>query len=208
MQQGAIEADPDSPMACTATSTDGGLRTVAENTNTLVRAARAADIPIIWGKEEHREDLADYGAEFLCSEPIHALEGSDGVALADAMDVDENDLEPAEYVVVKRRYDLFFRTDLEYLLDTYDVDTVIVVGVMTNICVHYTAHGAHERDYAFRVVEECTAAPTEFLHEAGLRFIEYLQPDGLQSLPEVIDGLETYDGNDVVGRVKETGRVQ
>ncbi|WP_165875275.1 cysteine hydrolase family protein [Natrarchaeobius chitinivorans] len=207
MQCGAFNADSDAPMACTATSVDGGLDRVAEYTNDLVEAARNADVPIIWGKEQHRPDLADYGAEFLCSEPIHALENSEGVSLASAMDVDDPVSRPAEYEVTKRRYDLFFRTDLEYILETYDIDTVIVTGIMTNICVHYTAHGAHQRDYAVRVPEECTAAPTEYLHEAGLKFIEYLQPDSLQSVADVIGSLETYEGNAIVRHVKETGTV-
>jgi len=116
-------------------------------------------------------------------------------------------MRPAEYLIEKRRYDFFHRTDLEHVLDTYDVDTVLLVGFMTNVCVHYTAHGAHERDYLFRAVEECTAAPTRDLHEAALRFMRYLQPRGVPGVEAVLAALSDYGGNPLVRRVKETGRV-
>ncbi|PSQ07421.1 hypothetical protein BRC95_04310 [Halobacteriales archaeon QS_5_68_33] len=76
-------------------------------------------------------------------EDLVAERTTDGATLDDRLDVDEADLPPAEYLVTKQRYNFFHRTDIPHILDTYDVDTVILVGFMTHICVHYTAHGAH-----------------------------------------------------------------
>jgi nicotinamidase-related amidase len=195
------------PMTSDAGSIPGGRGAYISVINDVVAAAREADVPIVWGKEVHRPDFADYGAEFESCEPPHGLADTAGATLDDRLNVDESDLPPAEYLVTKQRYNFFHRTDMPHILDTYDVDTVVLVGFMTHICVHYTAHGAHEHDYAFRVVEEGTASPTQELHEVGLRMLRYLQPRGVRSLDEVTDALADYEGNPVVERVRETGVV-
>jgi len=201
------DGDPSHPMHSGSGSVPGGRGAIMENIATVVERARAADVPIIWGKELHRTDFADYGAELESSEPEHGLYGTGAERIDDRLPVDESSMEPGEYVVVKRRYNFFHRTDIEHVLATYDVDTVILVGFMTNICVHYTAHGAHERDYAFRVVEEATGAPTPELHDIGLKCMRYLQPRGVRSLEDVTAGLDAYEGNPVLAEVERTGRV-
>lgn len=203
-QRDALEAE--GSLGSPASSTDG-LDSVIENINAVVAAAREADVPVIWTQEVHRPDLADYGGELLSSEPEHGLADSTEVGFHEDIDADVDDLPPAEYLVTKRRYDCFFRTDLDHLLDTFEVDTLVLVGVLTNVCVHYTAHGAHQRDYAFRTVEECTAAPTQDLHDAALQFMRYLQPDGVPSIGPVVDAFGDYEGNPLVERVKTEGRV-
>jgi nicotinamidase-related amidase len=203
-QQGG---DPDHPMHSGSGSIPGGRGEILSVINDVVEQAREADVPIIWGKEVHRPDFADYGAEFDSCEPEHGLADTDGATLDDRLVVDESNLPPAEYVVTKQRYNFFHRTDMPHILDTYDVDTVILVGFMTHICVHYTAHGAHEHDYAFRVVEEGTGSPTPELHDIGIRMLRYLQPRGVRGFDEVTAALKEYEGNPVVERVKETGLV-
>lgn len=207
-QGGFPEEGTDSPMTSGSGSIPGGRAEILEQINTVVEHARAADVPIIWGKEVHRPDFADYGAEFDSCEPVHGLADNDGTRLDERLVVDEDDLPPAEYLIDKQRYNFFHRTDLEHILDTYEVDTVILVGFMTHICVHYTAHGAHEHDYAYRVVEEGTGSPTQELHEIGLRMLRYLQPRGVRDIEEVTGALDEYGGNPIVRRVKDTGLVR
>lgn len=194
-------------MSSGAASIPGGRDAVMENIDTVVKHARNADIPIIWGKELHRPDFVDYGAELESCEPEHGIVGTQAEEFDPILSIDESNMEPAEYVVVKRRYNFFHRTDLEHILRTYDVDTVILVGFMTNICVHYTGHGAHEHDYAFRVAEQATAAPTQELHEIGLKCLRYLQPRGVRDLSEITDRLDEYEGNPLVKEVKEKGKI-
>jgi nicotinamidase-related amidase len=203
-QKDALTAE--GALGCPANSA-GGMDAVIENINAVVGAARDADVPIIWTEEVHRPDLADYGGELLSSEPEHGMADAEDTGFHEDIDADADDLGPAEYLLTKRRYDCFHNTDLPHLLETFDTDTLVLTGVMTNVCVHYTAHGAHERDYAFRTVEECTAAPEQDLHDSALRFMRYLQPDGVPSIDPVLEAFEAYGGNPVVERVKETGRV-
>lgn len=197
--------EPDGDTYCSAASVEN-TDEVVTNINRVVEAARAADIPIVWSKELHRQDYADSGLERL-ADPDHTVIGTAGAEFAPAVDVDEQDLPPAEYVVTKRRYNLFFNTDLEHLLATYGVDTVILVGVTTDVCIHYTAQGAHERDYLYRIVEECTAAPDQEVHEAALKLCGDRLPAGVQPIESVLSALARYDGNSLVRRVKETGTV-
>ena len=200
--------DEGAPVACRATS-EGVEDTeeVIQNINEVVRAARDADVPIIWSKEDHRPDFSDYGSELLSVELEHTMRGTKGWEYREDLDVDPDDLPPAEYEVTKPRYNLFHRTDIEHLLDTYDIDTVINVGVATNVCVLLTSQGAHERDYVYRVVEECTAGSSPDMHQNAIDILDYLQPGGVQSMDTVLDALAEYDGNEVVRRVKETGSV-
>ncbi|WP_411717030.1 cysteine hydrolase family protein [Natronomonas sp.] len=200
-------SESEEAMSSGAASIPGGRDAVMENINTVVEHARSADIPIIWGKELHRPDFADYGAEIESCEPEHGIVGTRAEQFDPILSIDEDDMEPAEYVIVKRRYNFFHRTDIEHILRTYDIDTVILVGFMTNICVHYTAHGAHEHDYAFRVAEQATAAPSQDLHETGLKCMRYLQPRGVQDITDITARLEEYDGNQLVKRVKESGQI-
>lgn len=200
-------SESEEAMSSGAASIPGGRDAVMENINTVVEHARSADIPIIWGKELHRPDFADYGAEIESCEPEHGIVGTCAEQFDPILSIDEDDMEPAEYVIVKRRYNFFHRTDIEHILRTYDIDTVILVGFMTNICVHYTAHGAHEHDYAFRVAEQATAAPSQDLHETGLKCMRYLQPRGVQDITDITARLEEYDGNQLVKRVKESGQI-
>ena len=200
-------SESEEAMSSGAASIPGGRDAVMENINTVVEHARSADIPIIWGKELHRPDFADYGAEIESCEPEHGIVGTRAEQFDPILSIDEDDMEPAEYVIVKRRYNFFHRTDIEHILRTYDIDIVILVGFMTNICVHYTAHGAHEHDYAFRVAEQATAAPSQDLHETGLKCMRYLQPRGIQDITDITARLEEYDGNQLVKRVKESGQI-
>ena len=201
--------DPDGAAAPAATSA-GGPAAVVENVRRLVAAARTAALPVVWSREIHRPDGADAGLERLGGGLDHAVAGSRGAAFVDGLDADPDDLPPAEYLVTKRRYDLFFRTELAHLLDSYGVDTVLLCGATTGLCVGYTAHGAFQRDYAYRVIEDCVAAPSRERHEAGLTLARTLLPDGsgVRSLAAVRDALDGYDGNPVVERVRATGSVE
>lgn len=198
--------EEDGAVYCPSSSV-GDIDTVIENIRQLVHTARKAQIPIIWTKESHRPDLSDYGAELLSVEEEHTIDGTNGEEILSAFDVSEGDLPAGEYLIKKRRYNCFHNTDFDHLLSTFEIDTLIIAGVTTNVCVHYTAQGAHERDYVFRVVEEATAGTNQHLHDAALEMLDYLQPGGVQQLADVASELENHGGNDILRRVKSGGSV-
>jgi len=198
--------DPEGAVYCPSSSVND-TKQVITNINTLVETARAADLPIIWTKESHRPDHSDYGAEILSVEKDHTIAETLGEEFVEELEIPEGGLPAAEYVVRKRRYNCFHNTDLMHLLSTFDIDTVLIAGVTTNVCVHYTAQGAHERDFVFRVIEDCTAGTSQPLHNAALEMLDYLQPGGVQSLVSVTESLEEYSGNPVVQQIKQDGSV-
>jgi len=93
------------------------------------------------------------------------------------------ELEPRseDYVVYKRRYDAFFATDLDLLLRELGVDTVVLTGVATDICVLHTAAGAFYRGYHIIVVEDGVAGVTRERHRWALGYMKEVY--GAEVLP-------------------------
>ena len=72
-------------------------------------------------------------------------------------------------VGTKKRYDCFLGTDLDLLLRSHGINTLLVTGVNTNSCVLATVTAANVRDYAVIVVEDCVdTMDGPALHDAGL----------------------------------------
>ncbi|WP_299707476.1 cysteine hydrolase [uncultured Tateyamaria sp.] len=152
---------------------------------TAVDAARAAGVPVIFIQEVHHPSMVDFGRELDGDEDVHCLEDNPATALA----VKEMDVRPDDYVIRKRRYSAFFGTDFEILLKGLKVDTLLLVGGLTDVCVHYTFVDGHQHDYFCRVIEDCVAGSSVEAHEASLRAMEYLQTGARRSLEEVLAAL-------------------
>jgi nicotinamidase-related amidase len=151
--------------------------------------ARARGIPVIFIQEVHRPDLVDFGRELDGSEDIHCLENDPGTEIA----AKEMGFQPTDYLIKKRRYSAFFGTDFEILLRGLGVDTLLLCGGLTDVCVHYTFVDGHQSDYFCRVIEECVAGSAEPAHEAALQAMEYLQEGARRSLDEVLGAMEAYE---------------
>lgn len=78
---------------------------------------------------------------------------------------------PGEIVLRKHRYSAFVDTGLEALLRARGIETVVIVGVATNVCVESTARDASMRDFYTVVVEDAvgTVDSNRPGHEAALR---------------------------------------
>lgn len=135
---------------------------------------RAKKLPVIQIKEVHRADMVDFGRELDGSEGIHCMENSpytDYAWLTYPLE--------GEYRISKRRYSAFFGTDLEILLKGLHVDTLYLIGGLTDVCIHYTAVDAHQHDYHIRVVTDAVAGSSREAHQYALKAIQYLQRDAL-----------------------------
>lgn len=80
------------------------------------------------------------------------------------------DFEPErdDVVVVKDRYSSFFGTDLNGVLRSRGIETVVVTGLVTDLCVSSTARDAFQLDFHTITVADCTAAGTTSRHDASL----------------------------------------
>lgn len=119
--------------------------------NAVIRAARNAGGVVVFIADSHRPQ-ARRDREFLKRTP-HCVEGTPGVEV-----IPDLDRKPDDLLVVKRRFSGFFNTDLDLTLKDMLVDTVIVIGVVTNICVRSTVHDAFFHGYKVIVPQDCCAA--------------------------------------------------
>ena len=148
----------------------------------LVDAAHDNDVPVIFIQEVHRPDLIDFGRELDGEEDVHCLDGDPRTEVAK----EEMNFRKGDYVIPKRRYSAFFGTDFEILLRGLRVDTLILCGGLTDVCVHYTFVDGHQSDYFCRVVEDCVGGSSVEAHDAALRAMEYLQTGAVQTRETVI----------------------
>lgn len=144
------------------------------NAKRVLDVFRAKKLPVIQIKEVHRADMVDFGRELDGSEGIHCMENSPYTDYAKLTYPIEG-----EYLISKRRYSAFFGTDLEILLRGLRVDTLYLIGGLTDVCIHYTAVDAHQHDYHIRVVTDAVAGSSEEAHRYALKAIQYLQRDAL-----------------------------
>ena len=71
-------------------------------------------------------------------------------------------------------------TDLEIVLRGMGIHTLVLVGTLTDCCVHYTFVDAHQRDLHVKILVDCVGGFSVEAHEAALRSMVYLQRDCLQ----------------------------
>ncbi len=93
----------------------------------------------------------------------HSIRGTKGAEVI-------GDLTPLarEMVLEKRRFSAFFKTDLDQTLRTLTVDTVVLAGVSTHVCVLMTAMDALSNDFHSIIIEDCCAAYSQEVHRVAL----------------------------------------
>lgn len=82
-------------------------------------------------------------------------------------------IEPGQddYLVTKHRYSGFVGTDLDLVLRSKGIETLLVTGFTSNVCVESTARDAFHRDYSVVLVEDCCEAPLPGEHASTVRNI-------------------------------------
>lgn len=168
-----------------------GYETLLAPQQAVLAAARASGATVVHVCDSHRPGLR-HDREFAKRTP-HCIAGTWGAQIVDELAPVEGDL-----VVPKHRYSGFFNTDLDLTLKDMGVDTVIAMGVVTNICVRSTVHDAFFHGYHVVVPEDCVAAtgPREqesSLYDIGTHF-------GIVSTATAVaDGLDS--GAPLVNRI-------
>lgn len=135
----------------------------------LIDAARAAGTLVVFVQ-------AIYDEHFLSApwrernvrrklEVARCLSGSWG---ADFYEVKPR---PTDIVIQKHRYSAFIDTELDMILRVRGVETLIMTGVATNVCVETTARDGFMKDYYIVFASDCTAAKSAAAQEATLHNI-------------------------------------
>jgi nicotinamidase-related amidase len=176
MQKGA--AMPAEEVGIAVMPGDGERVAIAER---ILQAARDAGIAVVFFQEVHRRSGIDFGRELDGTETVHCLDGDVGTELADSLRPREG-----EFHIVKRRYSGFIGTEFEIVLRGLNASTLVLIGGLTDVCVHYTFADAHQRDFYVRVVSDCVGGSTIARHVASLDAMEYLQTGAVCTSNEII----------------------
>jgi nicotinamidase-related amidase/ureidoglycolate hydrolase len=143
------------------------LRQIIEPTRNLLDFARSMGIPVIHTCEGHRSNLADLTSLKASKCVIQSIRGEWGNEIIPELKPREN-----ETIIHKPGKGAFYATDLELVLNNLSVDTLLVCGVTTEICVHSTVREANDRGYRCIVMRDCTASYFDDFHSVGLAMIE------------------------------------
>jgi ureidoacrylate peracid hydrolase len=158
------------------------------NLTRLIEEARKVGLTIVYIRTTHSEwtDTPSWiyrgsqkGGLNTCREGTWGAEFYTGIEPA-----------PTERIVVKHRYSAFINTDLNTVLRAKNIQSVLVCGVATNVCVETTARDAYMYDYYVTLIDDCSAAYEAKLHLGTLENVR--RHFGLvASSGEVID---TWEG--------------
>ena len=77
-----------------------------------------------------------------------------------------------EIVIDKPGKGAFYATPLGEVLTRRGIDTLLVGGVTTEVCVNTTVREANDRGYRCIVLADCCASYFPAFHEAGLQMIK------------------------------------
>jgi biuret amidohydrolase len=155
------------------------LRAAIGPCRALLEAARGARILVIHTREGHRHDLADAPPAKIARGSPRMRIGAEGpMGRILVRGEPGHDIVAAlapiagEPVVDKPGKGAFYATDLQTLLHNRGIDTLIVGGVTTEVCVHTTVREANDRGYRCIVVGDCCASYIPEFHAAGLAMIK------------------------------------
>jgi ureidoacrylate peracid hydrolase len=156
----------------------------------LVENFRAAGRPVIYVAHVLKSDYSDAQFPFwrvtrgsLTGNRTFITEGTWGAQIIDELKPRDN-----EHVVIKKGFGGFSNTPLDTILRNLDVNTCVVCGVTTCVCVSTTVRGGVEHNYRMIVVKDAVAEIHRDVHEAELKTMARAFAD-VKSTAEVVEML-------------------
>ncbi|MER5267419.1 isochorismatase family cysteine hydrolase [Actinosynnema sp. NPDC002837] len=148
-----------------------GRTEMLPKTVALVEAARAAGVtvmhaPITFAEGYHEISSHPYGILKGVVDGKAFVKGSWGAAIVD-------DLAPRDGDIViegKRGLDTFASTNLDFILRSKGITTIVLGGFLTNCCVESTMRTGYENGYKVITLTDCVAATSQEEHDNALRF--------------------------------------
>ena len=140
---------------------------LVKSINELVNIGRERGLPVIWVRQEFKDDLSDAFLALRKSGSKITIENTEGCKF-----LPELDRQKSDYEILKKRYSAFFKTEMDGLLDRLGVDTLILAGVNTHACIRMAAVDAYQRDYEVMLAIDCVDSYDEEFHKDSLRYLE------------------------------------
>jgi ureidoacrylate peracid hydrolase len=163
-------------------TTDGGVlhgavaevmdkTNMLDNTHQLVEAARAAGVtimhaPITFAAGYNELSKHPYGILKGVVDGSAFVKGSWGAAIVDELAPQDGDI----VVEGKRGLDTFASTNLDFILRSKGITTIILGGFLTNCCVESTMRTGYENGYQVITLTDCTAATSVAEHENAISY--------------------------------------
>ena len=94
---------------------------------------------------------------------VHSLRGTEGAEV-----IDDLKPEPTDIILPKRRFSAFFKTDLDQTLRVLGIDTIVVTGMTTEVCVLMTIMDGLCHDFSAILLEDCSASRSKESHKGCL----------------------------------------
>jgi len=143
----------------------------------FIGEARAAGVPIVWIRNLYNRTPNWYLSEVWLEQAERRRRGlyvERPVCQPDDWSGDFYQVRPRpeDVIVTKHRFGAFENTDLELVLRSRGIRTVIMTGVATNVCVETTARQAFLKDYYVVFTSDCTATFSQAAHDATLYNID------------------------------------
>ncbi len=144
-----------------------GAKEIVPNIQREIHKAHEENYPVFFLCDNHSPDDPE-----LIHWPQHAMQGTEGAQIIGELAPSDQDI-----VIRKTRYDAFLFTDLEQQLNKRNIQELILTGVTTEICIHYTGAAAVMRGYRVEVPEDCVKGLFEDTSNAALKMLkEVIQP--------------------------------
>jgi ureidoacrylate peracid hydrolase len=142
-----------------------------DNTKRVVEAARAAGAtvmhaPITFAPGYGELSRHPYGILKGVVDGNAFVKGSWGAAITD-------ELAPADGDIViegKRGLDTFASTNLDFILRSKGIETIVLGGFLTNCCVESTMRTGYEHGYRVITLSDCVAATSIEEHDNALAY--------------------------------------
>ena len=136
------------------------------NINNLTKQFRENDVPIIWIRQEFKEDLSDAYLVMKKENLRITIAGTEGCKI-----LPELQKTNSEHEIIKKRYSAFYGTELDELLKELGTTELILAGVNTHACIRSTAIDAYQRDIEITIPIECVASYDQEHHDVTLRYL-------------------------------------
>ena len=134
-------------------------KSIIPNLQRLLEESRKKGFPVIFACDSFLE--GDF--IFKGKMKVHSLRGTKGAEV-----IDELKPEPSDIILPKRRFSAFYKTDLDQTLRVFGVDTIIVTGITTEVCVLMTAMDGLSHDFSAILLEDCSASRNKDFHQGCL----------------------------------------
>src|ERR1700730_5321928 len=177
------------------------LKAAVDPIKSVLSAFRHGGVLVIHTREGHRPDLTDAPPhKVLRGDPATRIGAPGPMGRILVRGEPGHDIIPKLYPIAgepandKPGKAAFYQTDVELMLRNHEIDTLLVCGVTTEVCVNTTVREANDRGFRCIVLSDCCASYFPEFHDMGLKMIKAQGGifGSVTSSPKVLAALDSH----------------